>query len=208
MANDPKNNGIVAQNNFLKERTRIEKQRILDVESVFYSGLVEEYKKNKPVLPERIFVSDFLPYFCGERNINDNVEVLPLWFSIAGNPSGEVTIIDTAGRSLFDVPPVINSSKFDPTYNKDRSRMSIDDIEHMSNQLSKTIPIRGDRYRDEAYNERLRELANKAYDPSNLEKRWLDIFIRYGKIKLNVSNVTSVQTSTSASNISDDDLEY
>ena len=67
-----------------------------------FDGLVTNYQPNK--LPERIFVSYFLPGFIGK---NPNPNWLLEWVSIAGSPSAEVSIVDQAGVELFRVPGVL-----------------------------------------------------------------------------------------------------
>ena len=51
-----------------------------------FDQLVVEPMKNAAKLPESIFVGLFLPYFKGEKNINDGQNVLAQWYSIAGSP--------------------------------------------------------------------------------------------------------------------------
>lgn len=202
------NNGQKTQEDFLANRRELEKTRLKSIEDSFYAGVVVDFKENAAPLPETIFVKDFLPYFCGEKNIADNPDLLPMWFAVAGSPTSEVRIINNNREVLFVVPPIVDTGRFDPTYNKDRNKMSIDDIENMSNQLAKTIPVRGTRYRDEAYFERLGEMANANYDPSSLEARWQSIFIRYGKIQAADPAVAVADPKAGKSVISDDDLEF
>lgn len=208
MSTDVKN-GQTAQENFINQRKAMEVTRLKSIEDSFYLGVVTQYKENTALLPESIFVKDFLPYFCGERNVEDNPEFLPMWFAVAGSPTSEVRIINNNREVLFVVPPVIDTTRFDPTYNKDRNKMSIDDIENMSNQLARTIPARGTRYRDEAWSERMEEMANVDHSSKDLETRWYNIFLRYGKIvKKDNSDNKAANPAMGKSDISDDDLEF
>src|SRR3990167_8751263 len=77
-----------------------------------FKELVTESEPNK--LPEHLFVQNFLPYFCGELDINTNKDVLPYWYSIAGSASKEVEIIDSSGKPIYRVPALADNSVIEP----------------------------------------------------------------------------------------------
>lgn len=182
------------------------------LQDTIFDGLVTKYEREKNVLPEHIFISDFLPYFCGERKIDDNPQVIPMWCTVAGNPSNEVTILSASGDKLYDVPPLMDSSVFNPTYNHRRSdrQESIDDISAQADLLSQSLPERGERFFNEAFYHRVHMLKNKQFDNTEISQRWLGIFKRYGKVTADTSSGEGEGLAKPAakSTISDDDLEF
>ena len=182
------------------------------IQDAIFDGLVTKYEREKNLLPEHIFVRDFLPYFCGELKIDDNPQLIPMWCTVAGNPSNEVTILSSTGEKLFDVPPIMDSSVFNPTYNHRRGdrKESIEDISSQAELLSQSLPERGERYFNEAFYYRAQMLRNQNFDNSPISQRWMAIFERYGKVKKDQTNLQSDGTPKPAakSTISDDDLEF
>lgn len=182
------------------------------LQDTIFDGLVTKYEREKNVLPEHIFVNDFLPYFCGERKIDDNPQVIPMWCTVAGNPSNEVTILSPSGDKMFDVPPLIDSSVFNPTYNHRRAdrQESIDDISAQADLLAQSLPERGERYFNEAFYHRVHMLRNKRFDNTEISQRWLAIFQRYGKVAESpqTSEGEGLAKPATKSTISDDDLEF
>lgn len=167
---------------------QVRKQTLLDmtntIESI-YDDLVVTKKNN--ILPEQIFVKEFLPLFYGAVEDKDvRFQQIQSWISIAGSPSSEVSIVDVDNNVLFDVPPVINSSSIDIVSRGDK------DIGKIFESFSAdNFPIRGNR-------NLLSELDNKQEDiisqtdksKKEAYERMNQIFVRYG-LDTKVSKQTS-----------------
>lgn len=159
---------------------------------------------NAPVskLPESLFVQNFLPYFCGERNIAENEDVLPYWFSIAGSASAEVEIIDNNGEPLFRVPAIADTSIIDPK--KNRGDNNLAEVVYMSKLYTNQTPIAGENYLNEKLAKQFEKLVAKSDVFGTNEQRWKEIFIRYNKIK----PVEIQAGKDDTGKLTDDDFEF
>lgn len=163
--------------------------------------LVTNDKASK--LPEQLFVTNFLPYFCGELNIDTNEDVLPYWFSIAGSPNKEVSIIDGRGIELYKVPALSDTSIIDPT--KEKGKMNFGEIVSLAKLYTNLSPAQGQNFINDKLAEKFYKLTAKSKIFTDNEKRWYDIFARYGKIK--PDDVGKIEDDK-ASKLSDDELEF
>lgn len=154
-------------------------------------------------LPEYLFVQNFLPYFCGELDISKNDEVIPYWYAIAGSPTKEVEIIDESGKSLFVVPSLTDTSIIDPS--KEKGRINFAEIVHLAKLYSNQSPVAGENFINTQLADKFYKLTAKSKVFGDNEKRWLDIFVRYGKIKELSGTDATVDTSTK---MSDDEIEF
>ena len=73
-------------------------------------------------LQESLFVNHFLPYFSGERQVEDFNDFMVNWVKVTGAPNNGVLIIDQGGNILYEVPPIVDTSlidlkRIDPTNN-------------------------------------------------------------------------------------------
>lgn len=186
----------------INRQVAFQKERMVNETNKMFNGLVSGYQFNK--LPERIFVNDFLPFFCGEKQIENYEDIYKLWFGIAGSPTAEVSIINNDGELLFNVPPIVDSHVFNPEYNKNKEMPSIADIDGMSEALERSIPIRGMTFRAEAFTDRVFRLTSAGYKHTEHEKRWLDIFIKYKKISISNNNTQINTKPTDSIELSDE----
>lgn len=145
-----------------------------------HQSLVVDTLNNPNKLPEEVFVSQFLPYFRGDKNAIVQPEAMALWISIAGSPFSEVSIINSvSGEEIYRVPPVMSSEGISPT---DRSSRPLDDLMFEANLHAQITPIRGMNYIAGI----TAEQASKMKPNDNtgvLTHRWTEVFDRYDKNK-------------------------
>ena len=152
------------------------------------------------VLPERIFISNFLPFFCGERKI-ENTTVINDWISIAGSPSKEVSIQNDNGQELFRVPAIMDTNTIDAV-GKGKGN-SISEI-FINYELQKGIlPIIGINYLKKAMDEKVTNIIKTSDSFESNSNRWLKIFERYSK-----TSIVKTAQAEAIKNNQDDDLDY
>lgn len=127
------------------------------------------------VLPEEIFINNFLPLFAGEKGPES--EVLNIWFGIAGNPYMPVKISGKDGEILYTVPPFFDRG----AVRIDRAGANAAPISHIvttTEQLTKIHPRRGEAYFEDQINRRnIVDLKSPQAVRNSLV--WVDIFERY-----------------------------
>lgn len=176
-------------------------QQALNSIDYHFNALVEKPALELNKLPESIFIQMFLPFFCGEKNISDEPDILVKWFSVAGNPTKEVQIIDEDSNPLFKVPALADSSIVD-VMNKNGGEPFYKII--MNYELHKNhLPVIGKNYLDNTINQRLQSLTKSStvYDAN--EKDWNNIFVRYGKVKAELNKASDDKT-----RMDQDEIEY
>lgn len=176
-------------------------QLVKDSIDLNYKLLVEDPAKELNQLPENIFVNYFLPFFCGERSFNDNPELLATWIGIAGNPTKEVQIIDQSGKTLFNVPSVVDTSFID--VNNERRGQPFFSIIANYELHKNQLPVVGENYLKNTMEQRYDTLTKDSSTHAVNEKRWTDIFVRYDKVK---AKVTTEQVRSDK--LSDDEISY
>ena len=164
------------QDHIIKSMTETKTQNLSHDIGLIHSAIVEEPKAAPNKLPEAIFVTQFLPIFNGSDSLRDANSTLVNWIAIAGSPFSEVSIIDHAGRELYKVPAMYDSSSIDPTK---RMRQTLADF--ISNyQLRKDyLPSVGQRYMVEGVADRLSNLDISEEHIGETQQRWDGIFSRY-----------------------------
>lgn len=168
----------------------------------YYDSLVTKFKDDIIKLPEKIFVHFFLPFFCSERKLEEDPSIISVWIGIAGAPTKEVQIVDDNNLILFNVPSMMNTSVID-TLNKNSSQNFMNIVNNY--ELYKTVtPQRGKNYLDNAIDEKIEKLRLTSNVFIDNEKRWKDIFIRYGKIKKNVEDKNIINNNK----LSDEEFSY
>lgn len=176
-------------------------ERVTEETEKIYSKLVANPLANK--LPERLFVENFLPYFCGEVEIPEETELYSLWYGIAGSPTGEVDIIDISGKSLYKVPPLMNTNIINPKRG-DNNDMNFSQIIALASMYNNMTPVAGLNALNTGLANKLETLRNKSVEFTDYEIRWIDIFKRYGKIKQNT--VSSVAVADNR--LQEDEMEF
>ncbi len=141
-----------------------------------YNALVRNVIYNK--LPEDIFVNKFLPYFCGEKTLNETDDpIMALWIGIAGTPTLPVTIINAAGEPLYNVPALFSTNIINTL---DPNSKSFKDIVNNYLIRRENMPMMANGFLAGALEEKSKSLINTKEDPETIAQ-WEMIFNRYGK---------------------------
>lgn len=139
-------------------------------ENLIFEGLVNSVQPNR--LPENIFVSYFLPGFMGT---NPKQNWMLEWISIAGSPSAEVSVFDTAtGKELFRVPPVLSSRSI----LLPKAQGDLGDIFKRHEMMSNSLGASSANYLFSALEEKSAQALDGYHNDTN--ERWLAILTRYG----------------------------
>lgn len=184
-----------------KQFTDAAEQQVKDSIDFHFDALVVKPNREINKLPESIFIQVFLPFFCGEKLITDEKDILVKWVSIAGAPTKEVQIIDDNGNDLFIVPPLMDSTIIDiKNEGQGQPFLSIiSNYELHKNQL----PVVGENYLKNSIDERMKTLTKDSTAHELNEKQWNNIFIRYNKI-----DGPNADESSDTNKLSDDEISY
>lgn len=168
--------------------------------------IVEEPKKYANRLPEAIFRDYFLPAFAGKVPLVKHYEE---WISIAGAPTAEVAIVDEGGVNvIFNVPPIMNTDHIQRT--RPEGAMPFAAIVSMAEAFRTKSGAQSDQVMTAQGMDRVKAAHDKKYDYSPLEKRWLEIFQRYGIVPVDPKQTSASATSAAAeapsTAIDDDDF--
>ncbi len=175
----------VTDNTFKPDKHEVEKLS-LEIQEL-YNGLVSANDKPN-VISEEDFVSGFLPYFAGETSIKDNKDFISVWIGIAGAPSNEVAVVDKNYNELYRIPPLMNTSGIEPR--TDGAYASL--MEEYQNRGAQ-IPALGDSFLKEEVSHISTEIEASLKRNIEDEKRWVDIFKRYGKkLPQNIKDNTEI----------------
>lgn len=180
-------------------------KRFAESASMADSILKELTDRGTNQLPERIFVSDFLPYFRGDKISDDKSDVVSIWIGIAGSPTSEVAIIDDAGRVMYNVPPLMDSSVISPI-RKPEQRVGFSAIIALASQIGNNIPAMGETslVRNLSIKSKEVVVSDKPTVHSQYEKDWLNIFNRYN-VDASGVGVNKAKTETK---MSDDEMGF
>ncbi len=167
-----------------------------------FRQLVEQTEVRK--LPEHLFVRNFLPFFLGEKNPNENPDFYSYWIGITGSPSAELDVIDKSGNILFRVPGLIYSGIINPSRATNNS-IKYSDVVMMAKLYGNITPTAGKNALDKGLSEKYRELQSRSPTFQTNVNRWVEIFRRYGKVE---QQSEAVNRPVVKDTISDDELEY
>lgn len=176
-------------------------ERMIEETEKIFGKLVSNPLANR--LPEKLFVENFLPYFCGEVEIPEETELYSLWYGIAGSPTGEVDIIDTRGKSLYKVPPLMNTNIINPK-REDSNEMNFSQIIALATMYGNMTPVAGLNALNTGLSGKLETLRNRSVEFSEYETRWIEIFKRYGKIKEKTTSSAAVVENK----LQEDEMEF
>lgn len=141
-------------------------------EELLNSIIVE---KNK--LPEKLFVTNFLPVFSGEVLIEKVPDFIPIWVSVAGSPTAAVDIVDEKGTVLFTVPAIFDTNFIDPRHRAGKMDFS---------EIVRFAKLHGNISPAQEQNVFLGEVSKKINDMAKTSPKykenldlWTNIFNRY-----------------------------
>jgi len=141
-----------------------------------FAGLVNSGPPVVRTVPEDIFVINFLPYFSGEKNIADNLNLLNQWFEICGTATQEVAVVDPRGKELYRVPPYFDGKSIE-TRSTSRAQ-GLGTIMEEYKLRKNVLPAMGESYLNKVLGPKLNDMIHEGVSPN--QQRWLDIFKRYG----------------------------
>lgn len=150
------------------------------IDQIFESMQIIE--KERARLPEHIFVSYFLPFFIGQRQVDEKNNYPAQWISIAGSPTSEVDIIDNSGNYLFTVPAFFNTKKNNPV--GERGNLNFNALISAAELLKSRSPIESSNTVNQLYQAKMAKYLNNHVDPEDA-KKWKFIFDKY-KIVSNI----------------------
>lgn len=128
-------------------------------------------------LPEDIFVNYFLPYFVNRQAGYPNEEkVVNDWISVSGGPYNEVDILDPAGKPIFTVPSLMNTSSFNP---HNDSEIKYADLVATAEAYRVMSDIHANNFLEQALTVKFREVFEPTDKIFTSEQRWFAIFKRY-----------------------------
>jgi hypothetical protein len=159
--------------------TQKEKQLKEQIEEI-YLELASEDEIIYHQLPENLFVSEFLPYFCGEMPIGENNELYLQWIAIAGSPMREVSIIDLNGDFLFNVPPLFDTSLINIENKLDSDSFS--ELLSLYQLKASITPSLGQEFVNTKIADKVDAIFSKGSRQKEYSDRWNEIFIRYNKV--------------------------
>jgi hypothetical protein len=180
------------------------KSQMKDQINAHYDSLVVTPSLDLTRLPEEVFVNSFLPFFCGERQVTEDPEILRYWVGIAGMPSKEVQIVDKYNKDLFKVPALADSGIIDSLNSNEGEKFSaiIDNYRRFNN----ITPAAGINYLHSTLGKRTEKLLVNSQTFSDNAERWDQIFIRYGK---KTPEKSEEQVNSAKSKVlSDDEFDY
>jgi hypothetical protein len=137
-----------------------------------YSQLYSDPVRGK--LPEHMFVKYFLPVFAGKVTYEQYPNFLTDWVSVAGSPTSEVDIIDRTGKVIYTVPAYYNDS----ILNLSQTKRGVYAIATESFLESSRAPTKAAENLAMGLNSMIPEGVDEGAFIA--EKRWNEIFARYG----------------------------
>lgn len=162
--------------------------------------IVEEPKRMANRLPEQIFRDYFLPVFAGDVPNGKHYEE---WISIAGAPSAEVAILGENGQVLFNVPPLMNTDHIKRI--RPEGAIPFASIVSMSEAFRGKSGAAADQQMTTDGMRRYRASHDSNHDYTPEEKRWLEIFQRYGIVSAASNVETPAAPEAQKPNAIDDD---
>ena len=151
-------------------------------------------------IPEPVFREIFMPFFLGEQIEHNQDDLLAHWIGLVGSASDPANVVDIQGNTLFQVPPVCDTSQID-VMSRDPSADNFNKVfENFADEM-KVHPALGARYLAEQLSKKLDTNLHGAHAaPSKYS--WKPVLEYYHL----VPNETAVKASQAAA--SDDDFNF
>lgn len=166
-----------------------------------HKSLVIDYAEQATKLPESVFKEVFLPYFIGQKNFQDDEDMLQGWIGIAGNPMKSVDVYsDTTRKILFRVPPLADVSVINVITSRGANLSNIfSNFELHSGQH----PAAGRNYIYSALAEKYKTLTQNSELHEEHLSQW-NIILDYYNLNTKTNDTTMINKNNSA----EDDLVY
>ena len=155
-------------------------------------------------LPEKIFINNFLPYFSGKKDITPEDNPYAAWAEVAGTLTAEVAIINEHNQVLFMVPAIYNTEALGSLTDSKNKDVSIQALVNLSNLERGISPIAAEAGFKNNINEKIKKVNESSPKQVENEKRWNEIFARYGTA--GKTQITTVKGSVS--NLDPDEMVY
>lgn len=158
-----------------------------------------------PVFPETLFrTCGFMDFFFGVVKDNPEYDFENKWIAIAGSPTIEVNIIDSAGKVLFVVPPL-----YDTSYLRIGNYRRDDMLNEITQNFSNRTGHEAHQYLGDALQAKLRNIISDESSQSEKHRAQLEkMYQYYNKRPVSETGKGGVKTTGAATNIDDDfDLE-
>ena len=150
---------------------KLSDETINDIHAV----LIATAEQSQSTMLESVFVRDFLPMFAGK--VKDS-PLMGVFINGAGGFGRRVSIIDSQGRVLYEVPPILNTAHMQP-FPTDKDAPTMSQVVDMVDMLRRQSPTKADTLFQQAMVTRLRD-GHKPIDPRGYFEEWEAIFKRYG----------------------------
>lgn len=171
-------NNMQLSTDIVEMQTRMAREKMAEATKTIFEELVVKPQAEKKQMPENVFKDYFYPYFSGERKLDENKNIMAEWVAIAGSPMAEVTVVDEKGQPQFDVPPIYDSSIIETV--KHNIGESFGEIYNQYNLHSKNLPVLGERYLANAFNNKIPKMIKGSEVVNVNAAKWKTIFDRYG----------------------------
>jgi hypothetical protein len=159
-------------------------------------GLTPNYTAR---LEEYIFLNVFIPLFAGDEKLLYDV-TFQTWINVAGSPYKEVAIVDTKGKVLFIVPPILDRTAIKSSTDQ---QTPISSIVESAQQFARIHPNQGKAFIANELNKRAMLMKLPA-NMLNFLETWNSIFKRYGRPEIMPLDQTTVKP---VSKTSENDFE-
>ncbi len=165
--------------NFEEEAKQLQLSQAQNDINKCYNAIVG--KQDRRIIPEDLFVKEFLPYFAGEKSFNEGDNVLANWITVAGTPFAEVNVIDQEGNTVVTVPGLTTTLQHNLT---ERAGTPLSDIVVQAEIIGSQQQVLGNRYLnnklDEKQKEIIRTVMPEVLEP--IKTQWDAIFKHYNII--------------------------
>lgn len=155
-------------------------------------------------LSERVFANVFLPFFAGDPEPVYKVSIQH-WINAVGGPFNAVSVVDTAGKVLFTIPPLYDRTAVQPL--SDGNGPSIAHVVASTTQLANVHPKQGAAY----LNNELSKRALIMKVPINVLNHidtWNEIFTRYGRPPLMETPTSKAESPVLTPPDAEDDFDF
>lgn len=159
------------------------------------AGFAALAQSNTRSVPENIFVTHFLPLFCGESQENKSV-LLDNWYAIAGTPYSPVNVVDIYGNVIVTVPPILNREVLPVKIERDNGDLS--DVFETAARKAEFSPKLGENHVVNELSKRFLSTIDTSPNDA-LKAQWAAVFSKYGK---------GAKTATAAQPATESDFEY